>query len=82
VLPADKTGELLAAELGFGLVVFYHPGCQRQPKDLKPRTRQGVVALDFGLPTPKIDANTVAREGDAPLPDVGALVHLPGCDVK
>lgn len=76
VLPIDKTGELLAAAPGFGLVVSYNPGYQRMLKDLKPSTRQRFVALDFDFPAPEIEADIVAREGGVPLPDARALVQL------
>ncbi len=76
VLPIDKTGELLTAAPGFGLVVSYNPGYQRMLKDLKPSTRQRFVALDFDFPAPDIETEIVAREGGVPLPDARALVQL------
>lgn len=76
MLPLDKTGELLQAAPGFGLVVSYNPGYQRMLKDLKPSTRQRFVALDFDFPPPEVEAEIVAREGGVPLPEAHALVQL------
>ncbi|PWW47714.1 CbbQ/NirQ/NorQ/GpvN family protein [Melaminivora alkalimesophila] len=77
-LPIDKTGELVRAAPGFGLVVSYNPGYQRMLKDLKPSTRQRFVALDFGFPAPDVEARIVARESGIGEPDARALVQLAG----
>jgi nitric oxide reductase NorQ protein len=76
MLPIDKTGELLQATPGFGLVVSYNPGYQRMLKDLKPSTRQRFVALDFDFPPPDAEAQIVAQEGGVALGDARALVQL------
>ncbi len=76
LLPIDKTGEVLEAAPGFGLVVSYNPGYQRMLKDLKPSTRQRFVALDFDFPAPEVEARIVAQEGGVPEPDARALVQL------
>ncbi|WP_425415610.1 CbbQ/NirQ/NorQ/GpvN family protein [Oryzisolibacter propanilivorax] len=75
-LPIDKTGEMLQAAPGFGLVVSYNPGYQRMLKDLKPSTRQRFVALDFDFPAPEAEARIVARESGIAEPDARALVQL------
>jgi len=77
-LPIDKTGELLQAAPGFGLVVSYNPGYQRMLKDLKPSTRQRFVALDFDFPAPEAEARIVVRESGIAEPDARALVQLAG----
>lgn len=76
VLPIDKTGELIQAAPGFGLVVSYNPGYQRMLKDLKPSTRQRFVALDFDFPPPEAEAEIVMQESGIPRGDARALVQL------
>ena len=75
-LPIDKTGEMLQAAPGFGLVVSYNPGYQRMLKDLKPSTRQRFVALDFDFPAPDAEAQIVVRESGIGAGDARALVQL------
>jgi nitric oxide reductase NorQ protein len=48
---------------GFNLVVSYNPGYQSVLKDLKMSTRQRMVAIDLDFPTPEIEREIVAREG-------------------
>lgn len=62
ILPIDKTGEVVEAAPGFGLIVSYNPGYQRMLKDLKPSTRQRFVALRFGYPPPAEERAIVAAE--------------------
>ena len=76
LLPIDKTGEVLQAAPGFGLVVSYNPGYQRMLKDLKPSTRQRFVALDFDFPPPDAEARIVVQESGIAEPDARALVQL------
>ncbi|WP_313076660.1 CbbQ/NirQ/NorQ/GpvN family protein [Melaminivora sp.] len=77
-LPIDKTGELVRAAPGFGLVVSYNPGYQRMLKDLKPSTRQRFVALDFDFPRPEVEARIVVQESGIAEADARALVQLAG----
>ena len=63
MLPIDKTGEVVAAAVGFQLVVSYNPGYQRMLKDMKPSTRQRFVALDFDFPPADLEAAIVVHEG-------------------
>ncbi|WP_287927130.1 CbbQ/NirQ/NorQ/GpvN family protein [Diaphorobacter sp.] len=76
ILPIDKTGEVVEAAPGFGLIVSYNPGYQRMLKDLKPSTRQRFVALDFGFPAPEAEARIVAQESGIAEPEARALVQL------
>ena len=78
VLPVEKTGELVEAAPGFGLVVSYNPGYQHVLKDLKPSTRQRFVALDFGFPAPEREAEVVAHESGVDVPTARALVAFAG----
>ncbi|WP_396932014.1 CbbQ/NirQ/NorQ/GpvN family protein [Mycolicibacterium sp.] len=61
-LPIERLGVTLDAAPGFGLVVSYNPGYQSVLKDLKDSTRQRMVAIEFGFPTPEVEENIVARE--------------------
>src|SRR5690606_25143868 len=76
VLPVDKTGELVEAAPGFGLVISYNPGYQRMLKDLKPSTRQRFVGLDFDFPPPEREALIVQREGGVDGGTARTLVEL------
>jgi|SRR5690625_181371 len=76
LLPIDKTGETLQAAPGFQLVISYNPGYQHVLKDLKPSTRQRFVALEFDLPSPKIEAEIIAHESGVNLPTAKGLVEL------
>ncbi len=78
LLPIDRTGEVVQAAPGFGLVVSYNPGYQRMLKDLKPSTRQRFVALDFDFPAPEAEARIVVQESGIAEPDARALVQLAG----
>lgn len=61
-LPIERLGVTLEAASGFGLVVSYNPGYQSVLKDLKDSTRQRMVAIEFGFPTPEIEEGIVLRE--------------------
>lgn len=76
LLPIDKTGETLQAAPGFQLVISYNPGYQHVLKDLKPSTRQRFVALEFDLPSPKIEAEIIHHESGVDLPTAKGLVEL------
>jgi len=54
-LPIERLGITLAAAPGFCLVVSYNPGYQSVLKDLKDSTRQRMVAIDFGFPSPDVE---------------------------
>jgi len=61
-LPIERLGETLDAAPGFCLVVSYNPGYQSVLKDLKDSTRQRMVAIEFGFPTPEVEEKVVAHE--------------------
>ena len=61
-LPIERLGITLDAAPGFGLVVSYNPGYQSVLKDLKDSTRQRMVAIEFGFPTPEVEEGVVAHE--------------------
>jgi nitric oxide reductase NorQ protein len=66
-LPIERLGVTLDAAPGFCLVVSYNPGYQSILKDLKDSTRQRMVAIEFGFPTPEVEEKVVAHEaGIAP----------------
>jgi nitric oxide reductase NorQ protein len=67
LLPIEKRGELLEAADGFLLVLSYNPGYQSALKDLKHSTRQRFIAIEFGYPSRRQEAEIVATEsGCAP----------------
>jgi nitric oxide reductase NorQ protein len=61
-LPIERLGVTLDAAPGFCLVVSYNPGYQSILKDLKDSTRQRMVAIEFGFPTPEVEEQVVAHE--------------------
>ena len=61
-LPIERLGITLDAALGFGLVVSYNPGYQSVLKDLKDSTRQRMVAIEFGFPSPDVEEGIVGHE--------------------
>jgi nitric oxide reductase NorQ protein len=62
MLPLEKRNELIAAHANFQLVISYNPGYQSAVKDLKESTKQRFIGIDFGYPTPPVEAEIVARE--------------------
>jgi nitric oxide reductase NorQ protein len=61
-LNIERLGETLQAPDGFMLVVSYNPGYQSVLKDLKPSTRQRMVAIELGYPTAEIERQIVMQE--------------------
>jgi nitric oxide reductase NorQ protein len=61
-LPIERLGVTLDAAPGFGLVVSYNPGYQSVLKDLKDSTRQRMVAIEFGFPSPEVEEGIVGHE--------------------
>lgn len=78
ILPLEKTGEILSAAPGFGLVISYNPGYQHLMKDLKPSTRQRFVAIEFGFPPAPVEKRIVAHEAGIDAIQAGDLVALAG----
>ena len=62
LLPIEKRGELLEAADGFLLVLSYNPGYQSALKDLKHSTRQRFIAIEFGYPSRRQEAEIVSAE--------------------
>ena len=75
-LPIEKTGELVEAAPGFQLVLSYNPGYPHAIKDLKPSTRQRFVALTFGYPPAKVEAEIVEHESGVKRSMAASLVAL------
>jgi nitric oxide reductase NorQ protein len=78
ILPLERTGEEIAAPLGFMLVVSYNPGYQNLLKALKPSTRQRFVAIEFDFLPPEQETAVVAAESGLPPDRVRPLVGLAG----
>lgn len=75
-LNIDRLGQQLKAHDAFMLVVSYNPGYQSILKDLKPSTRQRMVAIELGYPSPEIERRIVENETGA-APDLAdRLVRL------
>ena len=75
-LPIERLGITLDAAPGFGLVVSYNPGYQSVLKDLKDSTRQRMVAIEFGYPTPDAEAEIVSHEAGVDRTVAATLVRL------
>lgn len=75
-LPLERLGITLDAAPGFCLVVSYNPGYQSVLKDLKDSTRQRMVAIDFGYPSPDTEENIVAKESGISPQQAAGLVRL------
>ncbi|MFA5938925.1 MAG: CbbQ/NirQ/NorQ/GpvN family protein [Sinimarinibacterium sp.] len=61
-LNLDRRNEVLSAPLEFMLVVSYNPGYQSVLKDLKPSTRQRMVAIELTFPAPEIERKVILME--------------------
>lgn len=75
-LPIERLGQILEAAPGFCLVVSYNPGYQSVLKDLKDSTRQRMVAIEFGFPTPDVEEKIVAHEAGIGADAAAELVRL------
>ena len=75
-LPIERLGVTLHAPPEFCLVVSYNPGYQSVLKDLKDSTRQRMVAIEFGFPTPEMEAEIVAHEAGLAPDKAADLVRL------
>lgn len=75
-LPIERLGVTLDAAPGFGLVVSYNPGYQSVLKDLKDSTRQRMVAIEFGFPTPEMEEGIVVHEAGVERPVAAELVRF------
>src|SRR5246500_1907691 len=75
-LPVERLGVTLDAAPGFTLVVSYNPGYQSVLKDLKDSTRQRMVAIELGYPSPDVEAKVVACESGVGPERAGELVRF------
>jgi nitric oxide reductase NorQ protein len=75
-LPIERLGITLEAAPEFGLVVSYNPGYQSVLKDLKDSTRQRMVAIEFGFPTPAVEQAIVAHEAGVDHATAAELVRF------
>ncbi|HZU47779.1 MAG TPA: AAA family ATPase [Mycobacterium sp.] len=75
-LPLERLGVTLDAAPEFCLVVSYNPGYQSVLKDLKDSTRQRMVAIEFGFPTPDVEEKIVAHEAGIDDDKAAQLVRL------
>jgi nitric oxide reductase NorQ protein len=75
-LPIERLGITLNAADGFGLVVSYNPGYQSVLKDLKDSTRQRMVAIEFGFPTPEIEETILTQEAGIPHDVAATLIRF------
>jgi nitric oxide reductase NorQ protein len=75
-LPIERLGITLDAAPGFGLVVSYNPGYQSVLKDLKDSTRQRMVAIEFGFPSPDVEERIVAHEAGVDHATAAELVRF------
>ncbi|HSW13764.1 MAG TPA: CbbQ/NirQ/NorQ/GpvN family protein [Solimonas sp.] len=75
-LPLERLGVTLEAAPGFCLVVSYNPGYQSVLKDLKDSTRQRMVAIEFGYPSPEVEEKILAKEAGIDAPQAASFVRL------
>jgi nitric oxide reductase NorQ protein len=75
-LPIERLGVTLDAAPGFGLVVSYNPGYQSVLKDLKDSTRQRMVAIEFGFPSPEAEEEIVSHEAGVDHATAAELVRF------
>jgi nitric oxide reductase NorQ protein len=75
-LPIERLGVTLDAAPGFTLVVSYNPGYQSVLKDLKDSTRQRMVAIEFGYPSPEIEEGIITREAGVDTATAAELVRF------
>lgn len=69
-------GTTVAAAPGFQLVVSYNPGYQSILKDMKPSTRQRMVAVELDFPPAGHEAQIVIAESGLDAASVDDLVRL------
>ena len=75
-LNIERLGERLLAPAGFMLVLSYNPGYQSVLKDLKPSTRQRMVAIELSYPTPEIEVRILQNEAGIDAEIADRLVRL------
>jgi nitric oxide reductase NorQ protein len=75
-LNIDRLGESLTAPPEFMLVLSYNPGYQSVLKDLKPSTRQRMVAIELGYPKPEAEERIIVQEAQIDPEMARRLVRL------
>jgi len=75
-LNIERLGEMIAAPPEFMLVMSYNPGYQSVLKDLKPSTRQRMVALELTYPDAPVEERILMQEASAPPELASRLVRL------
>ena len=75
-LYVDRLGEQLKAAKEFMLVVSYNPGYQSVLKDLKPSTRQRMIAIELNFPPPDVEREVILRESGIDTGRADDLVRL------
>jgi nitric oxide reductase NorQ protein len=75
-LNIERLSESLTAPKEFMLVLSYNPGYQSVLKDLKPSTRQRMVAIDLDYPSAEIEERIVMQEARVETDLARRLVRL------
>jgi nitric oxide reductase NorQ protein len=75
-LNVERLGECLRAPPEFMLVVSYNPGYQSVLKDLKPSTRQRMVAIDLDYPRAEVEVQVLMQEASIDMDLSKRLVRL------
>jgi nitric oxide reductase NorQ protein len=75
-LNIERLGERLLAPPEFMLVLSYNPGYQSVLKDLKPSTRQRMVVIELGFPSPEIERQILQNETGIDADTSDRLVRL------
>jgi nitric oxide reductase NorQ protein len=75
-LNIERLGEHLIAPPEFMLVISYNPGYQSVLKDLKPSTRQRMVAIELNYPKPEIELRILQSEVGIDLENAERLVKI------
>jgi nitric oxide reductase NorQ protein len=76
ILPIEKKGQVIEAVDEFLLVISYNPGYQTVLKDLKQSTKQRFMAIEFGYPSPGLEADIIQREAGVDKDIAYALVKV------
>jgi nitric oxide reductase NorQ protein len=75
-LNIERLGEHLLAPAEFMLVLSYNPGYQSVLKDLKPSTRQRMVAIELNYPSAEIERRIIVSETGVEVAVADCLVRL------
>ncbi len=75
-LNIERLGETLSAPSSFMLVLSYNPGYQSVLKDLKPSTRQRMIAIELNYPNAEIEASILIQEAQIDHELAARLVRL------